>query len=103
MNQGEEGLNNSNKILGLEWRPIVCKDTKRGPPPDQPDLDLTSTLIHTVDRSGRYLGVVVVGWEVSCVRVCVEKLNVHALFEATEREEKLNHACANVNWLCTVQ
>ena len=25
------------------------------------------------------------------------------LFEAIERGEKLNHACANVNWLCTVQ
>ena len=35
--------------------------------------------------------------------VCVEKLNVRALFEAIERGEKLNHACANVNWLCTVQ
>lgn len=33
----------------------------------------------------------------------MEKLNVQAVFEATERGEKLNHACANVNWLCTAQ
>lgn len=38
-----------------------------------------------------------------CVRVCVDVLNGKALFEAIESGEKLNHACANVNWLCTVQ
>lgn len=35
--------------------------------------------------------------------VCVDELNGEAPFEAIERGEKLNHACANVNWLCTVQ
>lgn len=35
--------------------------------------------------------------------MCVDVLNCKAPFEAIESGEKLNHACANVNWLCTVQ
>lgn len=41
--------------------------------PDHTDLDLTSTLIHTIDRSGRYLGMGVV------VCVCVRRRRMYKM------------------------
>lgn len=57
MKCGKEGLNNLKKSMACS---CDLQRHKERSSPDQTDLDLTSTLIHTVDRSGRYLGMGVV-------------------------------------------